>query len=118
MKSTRALAGLPHEVRGALAKLGDDLSIARRRRRISVQAMAERTFTSRATITRVEHGDPRVSMAIYASVLFTLGLVDRIVDLAEPALDELAGVLDLDRLPRRIRAPRTPSKLTRKAPKR
>ncbi len=106
MKTTRALAGLPPAVRDALRKLGDDLSIARRRRRISVQAMAERTFTSRATIARVERGDPRVSMAIYASVLFTLGLIDRLVELAEPELDELAGELDLDRLPRRIRGPR------------
>ena len=108
MKATRALAGLPPAAVGALAKLGDDLSIARRRRRISIQVMAERTFTSRATIGRIERGDPRVSMAIYASVLFTLGLIDRIVDLADPQLDELVGDLDLDRVPQRIRGPRTP----------
>lgn len=105
MKSTRALAGLPPKARQALVKLGADLSIARRRRRISLQAMAERTFTSRATIARVERGDPRVSMAIYASYLFALGLVDHLIELADPSLDELAGDLDLDvdRLPQRIR---------------
>lgn len=111
MKRTRSLAGLPLSVREALIKLGGDLSIARRRRRISVQAMAERTFTSRATIGRVERGDPRVSMAVYASVLFALGLADHLVELADPSLDELAGDLDLDvdRLPRRIRGPKRPA---------
>ena len=108
MKRTRALAGLPAVARQALAKLGGDLSIARRRRRISIQAMAERTFTSRATIGRVERGDPRVSMSIYASVLFVLGLVDHLVELADPGLDDLAGDLDVDiaRLPVRVRGPK------------
>lgn len=106
MKASRAIAGLPPTAQQALAKLGADLSLARRRRRISAQAMAERTYTSRATIARVERGDPRVSIAIYASVLFTLGLVDRLLELAEPELDELAGVLDLDRVPQRVRTPR------------
>lgn len=103
MKGTRALAGLPPQAREAIAKLGADLSIARRRRRISIQAMAERTFTSRATIARVERGDPRVSMSIYASVLFALGLIDHLHEVADPSLDELAGDLDLDHLPERIR---------------
>ncbi|HVV85597.1 MAG TPA: helix-turn-helix domain-containing protein [Kofleriaceae bacterium] len=103
MKNTRALAGLPPEVRTALAKLGADLSLARRRRRISVQAMAERTFTSRATIARVERGDPRVSMAIYASVLFVVGMIENLLDIAEPSLDEQAGELDVARIPLRVR---------------
>lgn len=108
MKRSRALTGLPPAARTALVKLGADLSIARRRRRISVQAMAERAFTSRATITRIEQGDPRVAMGIYASVLFVLGRTDALVELAEPELDETAGSLDLDRLPRRIRERRSP----------
>lgn len=109
MKRTRAIAGLPAPVRVAIAKLGADLSIARRRRRISVQGMAERTFTSRATIARVERGDPRVSMAIYASVLFALSMIDHLLEVADPALDELAGDLDVARLPERIRSRKRPS---------
>jgi transcriptional regulator with XRE-family HTH domain len=106
MKSTRALAGLPPPALRALAKLGADLSIARRRRHISTQSMAERTFTSRATIARAEKGDPRVSMAIYASALFVLGLIDRLAELADPAHDAVGLDLDAEQLPRRIRARR------------
>ena len=103
----RMQPGLPAPVRRALAKLGADLSIARRRRRISTQSMAERVFTSRATITRLEKGDPSVSMAAYAAALFVLGLTDRLADLADPAHDAIGLDLDAEQLPRRIRARRT-----------
>jgi transcriptional regulator with XRE-family HTH domain len=106
MKRSRALAGLPSSVRRGLAKLGADLSAARRRRRISMLAMAERTFTSRPTITRVERGDPSVSMGIYASVMFVLGMSDRLGTLADAATDEIGLGLDHERLPKRIHTPR------------
>lgn len=64
--------------------------------------MAERTFTSRPTISRVERGDPTVSMGIYASVLFVLGMVDRVGALADPATDEIGLSLDNERLPKRV----------------
>jgi hypothetical protein len=108
MKATRALSGLPAPVLRGLVKLGGDLSIARRRRRISTQAMAERTFTSRATIGRVEKGDPRVSMAVYASVLFVLGMTDGLAAHADPAKDGIGVDLDEAQLPKRIRARRRP----------
>jgi transcriptional regulator with XRE-family HTH domain len=106
MKRTRAIAGLPPSVRRNLAKLGADLSAARRRRRISSQAMAERAFTSRPTISRVERGDPRVSMGIYASVLFVLGMADRLGSLADAGTDEIGLGLEHERLPKRVHMPR------------
>ncbi len=106
MKASRAIVGLPPSVRRNLAKLGADLSAARRRRRISTQVMAERAFTSRPTIARVERGDPSVSMGIYASVLFVLGMTDRLGTLADAATDAIGLGLDDERLPRRIHTPR------------
>ena len=47
--------------------------------------MAERAFISRSTLVRVEKGDPGVSLGIYASVLFVLGMADRLGDLADVA---------------------------------
>ena len=68
--------------------------------------LAERAFISRNTLTRVEKGDPGVSMGIYASVLFVLGLEDRLGDLADAANDPVGLSLEEERLPRRIRTAR------------
>jgi transcriptional regulator with XRE-family HTH domain len=90
-------------VRRALKKLGQDISAARRRRRLSMALMAERAFISRNTLARVEKGDAGVSMGIYASVLFVLGMSDRLGDLADAASDQIGLSLEEERLPRRIR---------------
>ena len=68
--------------------------------------MAERAFISRSTLVRVEKGDPGVSMGIYASVLFVLGMADRLGDVMDAARDPVGLSLEEERLPRRIRAAR------------
>lgn len=68
--------------------------------------MAERAFTSRPTISRVERGDPSVSMGIYASVLFVLGMTDKLGALADAGSDEIGLGLEHERLPKRVRTPR------------
>ena len=72
--------------------------------------MAERAFISRSTLVRVEKGDPGVSLGIYASVLFVLGMADRLVDLADVVHDPVGLSLEEERLPRRIRAARQSSR--------
>jgi transcriptional regulator with XRE-family HTH domain len=109
MKSTKAIPALPMAVRRALVKLGRDLSAARRRRRLSMAIVAERALVSRNTLARAERGDAGVSMGIYATVLFVLGLADRIGDLADPKLDVLGLALEDERLPKRVRMPRAQS---------
>src|SRR5262245_11923207 len=106
MKSTRALPGLPVPVSRALRKLGADLSAARRRRRLTMALVAERAFISRTTLARVERGDPGVSLGIYATVLFVLGLAERVGDLADPSGDSVARALEEEQLPKRVRLPR------------
>jgi hypothetical protein len=71
-----------------------------------MELLAERAFVSRATVRRVERGDPAVSMGIYASVLFVLGLAERIGSLADAATDPVGLALEEDRLPQRVRTPR------------
>ena len=71
--------------------------------------MAERAFVSRNTLARVEKGDAGVSMGIYASVLFVLGMADRLGDLADSARDAVGLSLEEERLPRRIRSARPKS---------
>ena len=107
MRASRSIAGLPPSVRRTLHKLGRDMSAARRRRRLTMALMAERAFISRNTLARVERGDPGVSLGIYATVLFVLGWVDRVGELAAPAADLVGLSLEEDRLPRRVRPPQT-----------
>lgn len=94
---------IPVAARRALAKLGADISAARRRRRLPLEVLAERALTTRQTISRVEKGDPGVAMGTWATVLFALGLGHRIGDLAAPAIDELGLTLEEERLPVRVR---------------
>lgn len=68
--------------------------------------MAERAFISRATLARAERGDPGVSLGIYATLLFVLGMTDRLADLADPRTDRLGLMLGEEQLPKRIRLPR------------
>lgn len=68
--------------------------------------MAQRAFIGRNTVARVERGDPGVSMGIYATALFVLGMADRVAELAAPASDRVGLSLEEDRLPQRVRSSR------------
>jgi len=90
-------------VKRALLKLGRDLCDARRRRRIPTSLMAARVGISRSTLLKAERGDPTVSMGVYATILFVLGLSERITELADPRHDDVGLALEEERLPQRIR---------------
>jgi len=101
---------LPLPVRRALNKLGADLRAARLRRRITTTLMAQRAFITRTTLGKVEKGDPGVSLGIYATVLFILGMSSRIEELADVRGDSVGLQLETERLPKRIGSPRRPGK--------
>ncbi len=98
--------GAPIPVVRALRKLGRDIRDARRRRRIPVAILAQRASISRMTLNKVEKGDPTVSMLNYATVLFVLGMADRLADVADPRHDAVGRELEEEHLPERIRLPR------------
>ncbi len=93
---------LPIPVKNALRKLGSDIRDARRRRRIPAAVMADRAFISRTTLVKLEKGEPGVAMGTYAAVLFVLGRIDRLRELAEARSDEIGLSLEKERLPQRI----------------
>ena len=93
---------LPLPVERALGKLGQDICDARRRRRIPMALMAERACMTRVTLGKVEKGDPSVSLGAYASVLFVLGLTERLRDLADASQDLTGRELADESLPKRI----------------
>lgn len=97
---------LPLAIGMALKRLGQDLRDARKRRRIPMELAAARASISRMTLSKVEKGDAGVSLGAYAKVLFVLGLLDRLNEIADPKFDQLGLVLESENLPKRIRIPR------------
>ena len=106
MRTSRSSVVLPIPVRHALRKLGHDIRDARRRRRIPVAIAAQRASISRTTLVKIEKGEPGVAIGIYATVLFVMGMVDRLADLADPKNDTVGLQLEEENLPQRIRGAR------------
>ena len=74
---------LPRKVRRNLEIAGEQIKLARKRRSLSLEAVAERAQCTKLTLMRVEKGTPTVSIGIYARVLYALGLDEDILLLAQ-----------------------------------
>jgi transcriptional regulator with XRE-family HTH domain len=83
----RSIQLLPKH-RRSLSALGERLKLARLRRRLSAQQLAERAGISRATLHKVERGEPNVAMGSYFQVLRVLGLE---ADFEHLAADDTMG---------------------------
>ncbi len=94
---------IPVPVNRALRKLGNDLRDARRRRRIPAQILAERASISRMTLYKIEKGQGGVALGNYATVIFALGLIERLAGLADVREDAVGRELDAENLPQRVR---------------
>ena len=97
---------LPIPVVRALRKLGEDIKDARRRRRIPMAIAAQRASISKPTLIRIERGDPGVAIGSYATVLFVMGMTERLADLAEAKSDSVGLELEEENLPQRVRTTR------------
>jgi len=65
---------MPRAATQNLELMGEQIMLARKRRHLSMQDIADRATVTRLTVSKVEHGDPTVAMGIYARVLFALNL--------------------------------------------
>lgn len=57
--------------------VGEQIRLARRRRKLSLNLVAQRASLSRQTVSKIEKGDPSVSMGAYANVLHALDGLDQ-----------------------------------------
>ena len=69
--------------------------------------VAERAFTSRSTLQRIEAGDTNVGIGIYAAVLQALGLLDELGEIADISRDRVGQALASADLPERVRRKRS-----------
>jgi len=101
MKTSPAI--LPRNLK-ILKQLGEQIQLARLRRKLSAEQIAERAGISRKTVYHIEQGSPTVAMGSYLQVLFVLGLEKDLsaVAAADPLGRKLqdAGILIGKRAPR------------------
>ena len=84
----KAVTVLP-STKKILETMGEQIKLARLRRQLSVELVAERAGISRATLWNVEKGSPSVAIGIYAAVLHALNNMDK--DLLLVAKDDEFG---------------------------
>ena len=103
-RASKAASGLPPQSQRAIAQLGKDIAIARRRRKLPQRLMAERMLISTQTLQRLEAGDPTVGLAVLASALHVFGMTQRLGELVAPDSDRAGMSEDLARLPKTTHA--------------
>ena len=89
-KVSDSVESLPGSVLASLKVLGEHLSLARGRRKESLRAWAKRMDVSVPTLVRMEKGDPRVGIGVYATALWLIRRDAALKDLAAPSADSQA----------------------------
>ncbi|MCF6289524.1 MAG: hypothetical protein L3J03_00755 [Desulfobacterales bacterium] len=69
-----------------------------------MEDMASRMFVTRKTLARLENGDPGVSLAVFTSALWVLGLEKDLLEIAGPEHDRVGIYREQQRLPERVRS--------------
>ena len=93
------------KMKRVLENLGENIKLARLRRKLSAQQVSERADISRPTLSAIEKGKPNVSIGLYLQGLFVLGLAEDFLKVANE--DELgrklqdAGLIVKERAPKR-----------------
>ncbi len=102
--SKKATVILP-QTQEILIQMGEQIRLARLRRHLSAELVAERAGISRMTLSNIEKGSPSVAIGSYAAALHALNGMDK--DLLLVAKDDELGrkLQDLE-LPTRRRAPK------------
>lgn len=86
-KAANSTKSLPASSQDALKRLGENLQLARLRRKESLRDWALRVEVSVPTLMRMEKGDPKVGIGAYASALWLIGLDKGLGDIALPSKD-------------------------------
>ena len=94
----------PAPVEAALRQLGRNIRIARLRRKLRLEDLAQRVGLSRYVMSDIEHGKPTTAIAGYIGALWALGLSEGLNAVADPDQDAEGKALE------RLHAPSTAAK--------
>jgi len=97
----KLLTAPPYAVQQTLSRLGADLRTARVRRNLTIKDMAEKIGTGERAVADAEKGKVSTSAAVYTALLWALGLLDHMANVAAPEHDAEGQTLALAREKRR-----------------
>jgi transcriptional regulator with XRE-family HTH domain len=86
MSSKKQLLFPKHKL--VLEQVGENIKLARKRRKLTTIQVSERAGIDRTTLYQIERGNGSVSMAAYFNTLRVLGLQD---DFSKLAADDIFG---------------------------
>ncbi|MBR2597345.1 MAG: helix-turn-helix transcriptional regulator [Saccharofermentans sp.] len=87
------------DMKRTLSLMGEQIRLARLRRKITLETVVNRTMLSRSTVWKIEKGDPTVSIGAYTRVLKAIGIMDDLLLIAKD--DEYGRLLQDAELDRR-----------------
>lgn len=90
----------PAAVEDVLKRLGRNIRIARLRRKLSREELAERIGLSRYVLADIEKGKPTTAIAAYLGALWVLGLIRDMQEVADPDHDQEGRILERARSPK------------------
>lgn len=102
-KRSGAQVAMPQPVARALRRLGQDISAARRMRRLSQDDLAQRIGTSLSTVRRMEDGSAGTALHTFLRALHVLGRLDDLAQAMRLENDVLGMELLREQLPQRVR---------------
>jgi transcriptional regulator with XRE-family HTH domain len=91
-------------VEDLLKIVGENIKLARIRRKMTQDELANRIHVDKRTISRMEQGDPSINFKNLLTVLITFGIEDSAYELASPDKDEVGKSLELLKQPKRVRS--------------
>jgi transcriptional regulator with XRE-family HTH domain len=86
-----------------LTQLGQNIELARVRRRLKASTICSRAGISNQTYQRLKKGEAGISLGVLMNVLSALDLEEAMATIAAPHLDEVGMTLELAREPERVR---------------
>lgn len=98
----------PFAVKSGAQRIGERLSTARKRRRLTLRELAAKAGIAYDTARAVEAGNLQTGFGAYLAMLWAMGLESEIQAFADPDHDEEGKQLELTRLPKRVRHPMEP----------
>ncbi|PYS54476.1 MAG: hypothetical protein DMG13_08140 [Acidobacteria bacterium] len=93
MARNQLLQSPPYPVQRALTHLGQNLRMARIRRRFTIDEVAQKIGAGRRAVMDAENGKPSTGIAVYAALLWVYDLLSPLPDVANPAKDEQGLIL-------------------------
>ena len=88
----------------AARQMGENLSTWRKLYNLTSQELAEKAAVSRSTISRLENGDPTVSLETFLNISRTLNCLDAVVEATDPYETDYGRIRADQSLPQRVRS--------------